>query len=109
MNKKDTSYRMPEGFNPYSAIDTARGLADAIRWMHVEGPGAAETIEFGDKVSMDALVEMLRARIHELHDYIHEIGNSTSLHLPMNEAELDELRWRGANMVREESPLYIVR
>lgn len=113
MNKKNTSYRMPEGFNPYSAIDEARGLADAVHWMHFEGPGAAETMAFGDKVSLDALVEMLRARIHDLHDYIHELGNSTSLHLPMNDAELDALRYKGSSkggdFIREEPPLYLVR
>lgn len=109
MNKKDTSYRMPEGFNPFSAIDAARGLADAIHWMHFDGPGAEETMEFGDKVSLDALVEMLRTRVHELHDYIHEISNSTSLHLPMTDADFDVLRDNGFKGVREEPPLYAVR
>jgi len=36
-----------------------------------------------------------------LHDYLHELANSTSLHLPMNDTELEELRWKGENMVRE--------
>jgi len=109
MNKNDTSYRMPEGFNPYSAIDAVRGLADAIHWMHFEGPGAEEVMEFGDKVSLDALVGMLKTHVHNLHDYVHEIGNSTSLSLPMNDAELDALRDSGFDSVREEPPLYLVR
>ena len=108
MNKKDTTYRMPEGFNPYSSIDAARGLADAIHWMHFEGPGAVDTMEFGDKVSLDALVDLLKARVHEMHEYVHEIGNSTSLHLPMNDAELDALRDSSFKGVREEPPLYLV-
>ena len=110
MNKKDTAYRMPEGFNPYSAVDAARGLVDSIHWMHFEGPGAEEVMEFGDKVSLDALVDMLKARVHELHEYIHEIGNSTSLHLPMNDVEFEELRWKGIPKgVRETAAVYSIR
>jgi hypothetical protein len=48
---------MNDGFNPYSTVDAATGLADAIYWIHFEGADAAETTEFGDKVSLDALVE----------------------------------------------------
>ncbi|HEX6927767.1 MAG TPA: hypothetical protein VF267_00855 [Gammaproteobacteria bacterium] len=109
MNKKDTTYRMPEGFNPFSAVDAARGLADAIHWMHSEGPAAADTVEFGDKLALDSLVDLLRKQVHELHDYIHEIANSTSLHLPMSDAEFDTLRDNGFDGVRETAPVYVIR
>ena len=109
MNEKDTTYRMPDGFNPFSAVDTARGLAEAIRWMHFEGPGAADTVALGDKLALDALVDLLRKHVRELHDYIHEIANRTSLHLPMNDAEFDALRDNGFDGVRETAPVYAIR
>ena len=109
MTKKDTPYRMPEGFNPFSAADAARGLADAIHWMHFEGPASEETVDLGDKLALDALVEMLRSQVHELHDYIHELVNNTSLRLPMNEMELEDLRWKGKNTVRESAAIYSIR
>ncbi|MBW3567210.1 MAG: hypothetical protein KY410_04490 [Proteobacteria bacterium] len=113
MNKKDTTYRMPEGFNPYSAIDAARGLTDSVRYMLHEGAGAEPEMRFADKVSLDALAELLRKQVHALHDYIHEIGNSTALHLPMSDADFDALKMKYAKKdedeVKEERALYLVR
>ncbi|HEX7048300.1 MAG TPA: hypothetical protein VF275_12085 [Gammaproteobacteria bacterium] len=86
-----TPYRMPEDFNPFISIDAARGLTDAIHHFLLEGPGTQRVIPFGDKAGADALVELLQAEVHALHDYLHEITNRTSLNLPMSDAEFDAL------------------
>lgn len=109
MNKKDTTYRMPEGFDPHAALNAARGLADAVHWFLLEGPGTARVIPSGDRAGLNALVELLRGTVQELHEYFAELENRTVLELPRSQEELDALDIRFRNEVREAPALYLVR
>ncbi|HEX7046238.1 MAG TPA: hypothetical protein VF275_01525 [Gammaproteobacteria bacterium] len=108
MDKKNSTYRMPEGFNPYSTVNAVRGLTDAIHYTLLEGPGTQAEMSYGDIAGLNALVELLQAEVHALHDYISEIDNRTTLNLPMSDAEFDALDARlfSGGMVRETPAIY---
>lgn len=107
MNKKDTSYRMPEGFNPYTSLDAVRGLAAAIRAFLLEGPGTQRVIPHGDRAGLNALVELLEDEVRALHEYFAELENRGLLELPRDEDEMDALD--DANCVREPAAVYAIR
>lgn len=109
MNKKDTTYRMPEGFNPYTALDNVRGLTDAIHQFLLEGPGTNRVIPSGDRAGLYALVELLQEKVQELHEYFAELENRTVLELPRSQEELDALDFRFRDEVREVAPVYLIR
>lgn len=110
MNKKDTSYRMPEGFNPYASLDSVRGLSDAIQQFMLEGPGTNSVIPYGDKAGVNALIEILQGEAHALHDYFAELQNRTSLDLPLSQEEIDALDFRNSkDEVKETAALYSIR
>lgn len=110
MNKKDTSYRIPEGFDPQSTINAVRGLTDAIHQFLLEGPGTARVIPAGERAGLNALVEQLQAEVHALHDYLREIENRTTLELPMSDADFDaiDVRFARKDEIKEEPALYVV-
>ena len=107
--KSSTAYRIPENFNPYSTINAIRGLTDAIHRLLLEGPGTSARMEHGDRAGLNALIELLQAEVHVLHDYLSEIDNRGSLDLPTSDEELDALDAKYRNDVREEPALYLVR
>ncbi|MBW3567775.1 MAG: hypothetical protein KY410_07440 [Proteobacteria bacterium] len=111
MEKKNSTYRMPEGFDPYDAMDAIRGLVDAIHHFLLEGPGTMSRIPYPDKAGLNAIVELLRAQAHSMHDYIAELENRTTLELPRTQEELDALDFRHAkdDEVKDEPALYLVR
>ena len=108
MNKKDTSYRMPEGFNPYTALDAVRGLTDAIHQFLLEGPGTQRVIPDGDRAGLNALVEFLHTEMQALHEYFAELENRGLVDLPRSEAEMEALE-RGGNEVREPAAIYAIQ
>lgn len=65
----------------------------------------------GDKSGLDALAELLKAHVHELHDYLTEIENSTTLELPRSDEDFEALHVRNARKdeVRETAAVYLVR
>jgi len=110
MNKKDTAYRMPEGFNPYAAMDAIRGLTDAIHHSLLEGPGTAARMPYGDKAALNGLVELLHEQVHAWHDYMAELENRTTVELPRTQEELDALDFRNfKDEVRESAAIYSIR
>lgn len=110
MEKKNSTYRMPEGFNPFSTADAVRGLTDAIHHHTLQGPGTERSPRRGDKAGLNALTKLLQAHVHELHDYLTEIENSTTLHLPLSDEEFETLHVKHAKKdeVNEERALYLV-
>ena len=92
MDDKHTPYHLPEGFNPYTAMDAIRGLTDAIYQFLLEGPGTADRIAVADKAGLNELLEYLQAEVHALHEYLLELQNSTDVALPLTEEEIDT--WR---------------
>lgn len=110
MNKKDTTYRMPEGFNQHASLDAVRGLADAIHQFLFVGAGTQRVIPNGDRASLNGLVELLQAEAHALHAYFAELENRTSLDLPLSQEELDALDFRNLkDEVREPAAVYSIR
>lgn len=111
MNKKDNTYRMPEGFDPYSTADAIRGLTDAVHQFLFEGPGVERIIPPGDRAGLNALVELLQPEVHALHAYLREIENRLTLDLPTTDAEFDALDVRHSknDEVKEEQSLYLVQ
>lgn len=115
MKKKNTTYRMPAGFNPYISIDRVRGLTDAIHHILLEGAGTRREMGYADKASLNGLIELLQEHVHELHAYLTEITNRTTLMLPMSDADFEALdveflRGKGDDGfqgVKEEPLLYI--
>ena len=104
------TYRVPEDFNPYTSADAVRGLVDAIHQFHLEGPGTERVIPFGDKAGLNALIELLQTEAHALHDYLHEIANSTTLSLPLTDEEFAAISYgRNKDEVKEPPALYAVR
>jgi hypothetical protein len=110
MKKKDTTYRMPEGFNPHLTLDALRGLADALHHGMTEGSDADDGMSYGDEAARDGLVYLLRREMHALHDYFTQIGDITTLKLPMSEADFEAIHVRRARAeeVKEEPALYLV-
>ena len=110
MNKKDTSYRMPEGFNPYLSLDAVRGLADAIHHFLLEGPGTQRMIPHGDRAGLNALIELLQGEVQALHEYFAELENRGLLDLPRDQDEIEALDQKlGGNEVREPAAVYSIR
>lgn len=111
MEDSRSTYRMPEGFNPYSSIDAIRGLIDAVHQFLTEGPGTNRVIPSGDRAGLDALVELLQAEVHALHAYLREIENRTTLELPKSEADFDALdvSHRRIDSVKEPAAVYRIR
>lgn len=111
MERKNSTYRMPEGFNLYSTADAVRGLTDAVHYTLMEGPGTDAHMSRGDRAGLNAMVELLQARVHELHDYLIEIENSTTLNLPTSDADFEALHVKHARKdeVKEEAAIYLVR
>jgi len=105
---EDTNtYRVPEEFNPWNSADAIRGLVDAVHQFHLEGPGTQRVIPFGDKAGLNALIELLQVEAHTLHDYLHEIANSTTLSLPLTDNEFDAINYGcNRNKVKEPAALY---
>lgn len=112
MSRRESSntYRVPECINPWNSADGVHGLADAIHQFLLEGPGTARVIPPGDRAGLNALVEMLLAELHELHEYLHQIENRTTLDLPMSDADFDAIDVRHARKdeIKEEPALYLV-
>lgn len=110
MEDSKTAYSVPEGFDPYTAADAIRGLVDAIHKFHFEGPGTQRVIPFGDKAGLNAMIELLQVDAHALHDYLHEIANSTTLSLPLTDEEFDTIGYgKKRDEVKEPTALYAVR
>jgi len=104
------TYRVPEDFNPWNSVDAIRGLVDAVHQFHLEGPGTESVIPFGDKAGLNALIELLQVEAHALHDYLHEISNSTTLSLPLTDEDFEAIGYgRNRNEVKERQALYAVR
>lgn len=72
MEKKNSTYRMPEGFSPYASLDSVRGLSDAIHQFMLEGPGTQAVIPYGDKAGLNGLIELLQEQTQALHEYFGE-------------------------------------
>lgn len=108
---EDTNtYRLPEGFDPYTSIDAVRGLADAVHRFMAEGPGTQREIPSGDRAGLNALIELLQAEVQALHEYFAELENRTSLDLPRSQEELDALDFRNfKGGVREPAAVYSIR
>ncbi|HEX7030868.1 MAG TPA: hypothetical protein VF254_09735 [Gammaproteobacteria bacterium] len=111
MNKKNTTYRVPEGFNPFATADTIRGLTDAVHRFLFEGPGTLRKIPGADRAALNGLAELLQAEVHALHDYLREIENRTTLELPRTDAEFDamDVRFSRKDEVRETAAVYSIR
>ncbi|HEX7048196.1 MAG TPA: hypothetical protein VF275_11560 [Gammaproteobacteria bacterium] len=111
MTKKDTTYRIPEGFNAFVRADTIRGLTDAVHRFLFEGPGTLHEIQDADRAALNALAELLQAEVHALHDYLREIENRATLNLPRSNAELDAMDagYFGRNEIREPAAVYSMR
>lgn len=107
MNNKDT-YRVPEGFDPHTCMDTIRGLTDAIHHHMTEGPGVERNPERGTRAGLTSLLDQLQHHVHQLHDYLIEIENSTTLELPITDSDFESLHVSNKNKVREEQALYLV-
>lgn len=54
---------------------------------------------------------MLQAHVYELHDYLTEIENSTSLRLPLSDADFEAIHVKHMkkNEVRETAAVYAIR
>ena len=111
MNNKDTSYRIPEGFNPFSAIDTVRALTDAIHHLATEGELIERPAPQHALGTLQSLLELLQREAHELHAYLREIENSTTLALPGSDADFEALHVNHArnNKIRETAAIYSIR
>ena len=109
--EKKISYRIPEGFNPYTCMDTIRGLVDAIHHFETEGPGTDRIPSRGDRAGLTALLDQLQLHTHELHDYFNEIQNSTTLELPLSDSDFESLHVKHARKdeVKEPPALYAIR
>src|SRR5690606_22081024 len=106
-----TTYRVPEGFHPITCMDTIRGLADAIHHHMTEGPGTERNPSRGDQGGLISLIDLLQQHVHELHAWFIEIENSTSLELPLTDADFEALRGKlgGKDEVREKAAVYAIR
>ena len=110
MDDTNTTYRMPEGFDPYISLDAIRGLADAVNRFMTEGPGTQRVIPSGDRAGLNALIELLQAEVQALHEYFAELENRTSLELPRDQDELDAMDFRNSeDEVRETAAVYSIR
>ena len=108
--EKKISYRVPEGFNPHTCMDTIRGLTDAIHHHMTEGPGVEREPGRGARAGLTALIDQLQHHVLQLHDYLIEIENSTTLELPLSDADFESLhvRNKSKDQVREEPALYLI-
>ena len=109
MNKKDTTYRMPEGFNPYASLDSVRGLSDAIHHFMLEGPGTQRVIPSGERAGVNALIELVQSEARALHEYFAELENQSLLDLPRDQEELDEMKSATKNEVKEPAAIYAIK
>ena len=109
--EKKISYRVPEGFNPYTCMDTIRGLTDAIHHFETEGPGTDRIPSRGDRAGLVALLDELQHHTHQLHDYFNEIQNSTTLELPLTDADFEDLHIKQVRKdeVKEPAAIYAIR
>lgn len=112
MEKKNPNiYRVPEGFHPFTCMDTIRGLTDAIHRYMTEGPGTQRKPGRGNQGGLVALIDQLQHHVHQLHAWLIEIENATSLELPFTDADFEalQLKYTGRNEIRESPALYAVR
>ncbi|HEX7047908.1 MAG TPA: hypothetical protein VF275_10110 [Gammaproteobacteria bacterium] len=113
MNKKNNdTYHVPEGFHPFTCMDTIRGLTDAIHHYMTEGAGTQLHPSRADQGGLVALIDQLQHHVHQLHAWLIEIENSTSLELPISDADFEalQLKYTGKNEIKEPPPpLYGVR
>lgn len=107
----NTSYRMPDDFNPHFAVDAIRALAWAINRFVNEGPGTSMRLKRGEHASLGAMTELLQDIAFDFHDYFVDIENRTTLHLPKCEADFEALHVRHARQHKVEEPpaVYAVR
>lgn len=111
MEDSETAYSLPEGFNPWMALDAIRGLSNGIHHVLNDGAGTQEQMAYGDRAALDGLVELLREQVHALHDYFTHVSDVTTLKLPRTAADFEALHVRHARKdeVREPAAVYSIR
>lgn len=111
MEDNHTPYRMPEGFNPFAAVDTVRALTDAIHHMVTAGELIERAAPKHALGTLQSLLELLQPEVHTLHEYLREIENSTTLALPGSDADFEALHVKHArnNEIRETAAIYAIR
>lgn len=110
MDRKNNlpTYRIPEGFDPFSTADTARALADAAHHLVTEGAMVERPVPRHAYSNLLALMELLQPEMHALQEYLREIENSTTLKLPMSDEDFEEISVE-RNRVRETAAVYLIR
>lgn len=108
MERKNSTCRMPEGFNPHICIDRARALADALHQLVTEGEMTQRPAPQAAYSNLVSLMELLQPEVHALHGYLGEIENATTLKLPITDEDFDAIAI-GGNFVKESAAIYSIR
>jgi hypothetical protein len=113
MNKKDTNYRMPEGFDAVTTVRNAKALTDAAHQLVTEGEMTSRPAPQEAYASLVALMELLQPEVDALFYYLREIENSTTLDLPSSDEDFEALHVRYSkhrdDEVKETAAVYAIR
>lgn len=108
MDRKNSSYRVPDGFNPHVSIDHVRALTDAVHQLVTEGDMTGRPAPQAAYSNLVSLMELLQPEVHALHGYLGEIENATTLTLPITDEDFDAIAV-GGNFVKEPAAVYAIR
>jgi hypothetical protein len=111
-NKKNSTYRIPEGFNPWQAFDNLCGIVDAADHYITEGPASAEhDMDHATRTNVESLLRLLKREIHTLRDYFTALGDETTLKLPLTDADFEavHVKHAKADEVKESAAIYAIK
>lgn len=114
MEEKSTNpgeYRPPEDFNPYNHADAIKGIAECLHDLFTEG--RATDIRHSNELrsTIVGLVWAQHKFVQELHEWLMNIENLTTIRLPIRAEDFDEhhVRNQKRDGVEDAPAIYAVK
>ena len=113
LSSSDTNhqeYRPEPGFNAYLHMEAIVGLCDALHRLLNEGPGTDRVWSNETRAAFAGLIWAQQQFIPPLWEWLMNIENLTTIHLPMDAEDFEEhhIHNQQRDQVKEVSALYVV-
>ena len=107
-------YRPSPDFHPYDHAAAIKGIAECLETLFMEGPATSLAHSNDLRASINGLVILQCKLVRELHQWLVNIENLTTIELPMTAEDFEKhhvRNWRPGNDpgVKERAALYAIR
>lgn len=107
-----TEYRPAPNFDAIDHANALKGIAEALHWLMTEGAGTERHISTDTRTSLLGLIDIQQKLMRELHQWLVNIENLTTVRLPHTAEDFDQLhvsRQADRNAVREPRTVYSIQ